>query len=248
MRFSLIFSIHSHLRKALERIRGGIAPLKRPSKYYPRLPRISMEKPGGLQVDMLYALEQRHSTKNIDQEKFLEHDEVRSLLGSSLSRRESGGRPYPSGGALYPIETYVIVQKVKDIPRAVYHYDPHENALEQLWDIPTPLQIFSTKRYGAAWANDAPLIIIFTGMWERGSVKYDDFAYFLGVVEAGHMAQNILLLVSALGLAASPLCGFDDQDVTKLLDLDEHREQPIYAIAIGKRRTDENLSPTKLDI
>jgi len=48
------------------------------------------------------------------------------------------------------------------------------------------------------------------------------------------MAQNILLIASARGLATCPLGGFDDDAVTKLLDLHERQEQPIYAIAIGK--------------
>ena len=233
MRSSLARSIHTHLRKALERIRGGVAPLTRPSKYYPRMPRISMEKAGAPRIDMVHALEQRHSTNSIDKKNALELDHVKELLGYSLRKREKGGRPYPSGGALYPIETYVIVQNVKDLPQGVYHYDPHENALEELWNIPMPLQVFAEK-YGASWANDAPLIILFTGMWERSAVKYDDFAYFLGLVEAGHMAQNILLIASARGLATCPLGGFDDDAVTKLLDLDEREEKPIYAIAIGK--------------
>src|SRR3989338_10472088 len=102
MRFSLAFSIHTHLRKALERIRGGVAPLMRPSKYYPRLPRVSMEKSAVPRIDMVYALEQRRSTNSIDKKNALELDHVKELLGYSLRKREKGGRPYPSGGALYP--------------------------------------------------------------------------------------------------------------------------------------------------
>src|SRR3990167_11423847 len=121
MRSSLALPIHPPRRKALERIRGGGAPLTRPSKYYPRMPRISMEKAGAPRIDMVHALEQRHSTNRIDKKNALELDHVKELLGYSLRKREKGGRPYPSGGALYPIETYVIVQNVKDLPQGVYH-------------------------------------------------------------------------------------------------------------------------------
>jgi nitroreductase len=47
------------------------------------------------------------------------------------------------------------------------------------------------------------------------------------------MAQNILLVATALGLDARPIAGFDDEKVLSLLDIDPNLEQPVYMISLG---------------
>ena len=45
-------------------------------------------------------------------------------------------------------------------------------------------------------------------MWGRTGKKYGDFSYYLGMLEAGHVAQNILLTASALRIGARPIGRF----------------------------------------
>jgi SagB-type dehydrogenase family enzyme len=82
-------------------------------------------------------------------------------------------------------------------------------------------------------ASSAPAIIFLTACWKRNYKKYGDFGYMLGMLEAGHMGQNILLAVTALDLNACPLRGFVDETVSRILDIDAAIEQPVYAIALG---------------
>jgi hypothetical protein len=41
----------------------------------------------------------------------------------------SGARTYPSGGALYPLEIYPVLQQVEGIADGIYHYDPWTHEL-----------------------------------------------------------------------------------------------------------------------
>jgi nitroreductase len=56
------------------------------------------------------------------------------------------------------------------------------------------------------------------------------------LLDAGHLAQNLLLVCEDLRLAAVPLGGFQDDALAELLGLDPSEEAPLYAILIGATR------------
>jgi nitroreductase len=56
-------------------------------------------------------------------------------------------------------------------------------------------------------------------------------------MEAGHVAQNILLQATALGLGAVPVGAFQEQQVAKVLKLP--RDQTVlYLIPVGRAAGD----------
>ena len=99
---------------------------------------------------------------------------------------------------------------------------------------PTPCLL--AERFAVSFAptaRDASAFLLFTAVWERTAAKYGDFGYLHAILEAGHMAQNVLLVASALKLSARPLGGFDDATIHNALGLDSDEEQPVYVIALG---------------
>jgi nitroreductase len=54
-------------------------------------------------------------------------------------------------------------------------------------------------------------------------------------LEAGHVAQKILLQAVALGLGGVPIGAFQDEQVQKVLSLPRDH-QPLYLIPIGHPR------------
>jgi SagB-type dehydrogenase family enzyme len=160
-------------------------------------------------------------------------EDLGTILGYSL-RKRSGviNRNYPSGGALYPVETYVISTSIKGYAAGAYHYNPSKHVLERLWDLP---EDFDMQNLLPNPGDGTPTtLIIFTSVWKRSSAKYGDFAYVLSLLETGHMSENILLSAAALGLRALPMSGFTDSEVSSLLDLTPENEQPIHSIIISK--------------
>lgn len=200
-------------------------------KTYERMSRIPLKEVVGT-TPFGDLLERRKSSVGTPRIRSLSLKEVSALLGT-LRLRDDQSRPYPSGGALYPIETYLI-GAIDRYASDVFHYHPEAHALEHLWATPASFSmenLFNTG--GALWAGRANAAILFTAVWRRNVHKYGNFAYDLALLEAGHMAQNVLLMATECNLEARPMCGFDDSIVDAALGTREMEEQCIYAICLG---------------
>ena len=154
-----------------------------------------------------------------------------------LGEAESFGgfleRPVPSGGALYPLELYVLVQRVAEARVGVLHYLPLVHAVEVLHGEPLPRLLTAELFLGQPYLADAAAVIVIAAAVERSMWKYEDRGYRYILFEAGHVAQNAILCAHALGLGALPLGGFFDDDLGALLRLDADREIALYGVAIG---------------
>lgn len=228
----LAFRIHEYLRNTF----GGGSHIESASipKEYPRMRRVELPRER-LAMPLSDALSGRASAREFETERHITSKEIGALL-ATLAMQNDMRRPYPSGGARYPIEIYLAAQRVTDIRAGVHHYVAGAHALEYLWKAP-PVELERGK--GNVYFkpfHHAAALVIFTGIWDRSAEKYGDFGYLLALLEAGHMAQNILLAASALNIDARPIAGFSDEAVSSLLDLDTSVEQPVYIIALGAKR------------
>lgn len=140
-------------------------------------------------------------------------------------------RSAPSGGALYPIEVYPLCINVKSVPQGCYHYNVKDKAIEKVNQ--KAIDKVSEMFVGIPKQKCAT-ILVFTAVKERTYIKYGERGYRFLFLEAGHIAQNILLLASVLGLKACPIGGFIEDNIADLLDIDHNREWIVYALAIGK--------------
>jgi len=61
-------------------------------------------------------------------------EEVSQLLWAvqGITDPKRGLRTAPSAGALYPLEVYVVIGEVKDLPQGVYRYIPKEHKIQQV--------------------------------------------------------------------------------------------------------------------
>jgi len=153
--------------------------------------------------------------------------EISQLLWAAqgITQSSHNFRTAPSAGALYPLELYIVISD------GVYHYNPHLHTLETLSteDIRGSL---SQAALGQRVIKDAPLSILITVVYERVTSKYGQRGNRYVDMEVGHSAQNIHLQAIALGLSSVPVGAFNDETVSKLLNLPpEH--QPRYIIPVG---------------
>jgi len=142
-------------------------------------------------------------------------------------------RAAPSGGALYPIETYAALFRVDGAMEGLYHYDARENVLEQL-DRESGLRarLAGATAYPGVVGRSAFLIML-TAIFERTTLKYGDRGYRFALLEAGHIAQNVCLMAEELGLGALCVGGFYDREVEALVGIDGIDESVIYMVAVG---------------
>lgn len=159
----------------------------------------------------------------------LELSDLATLL-SAYEADEGFQRRTPSGGALHPLELYVLSLRVDGLPPGVHHFDPFDRALELLATGEPELEtVFVDPAVGRA-----PATLVVTGLFWRSRCKYGLRGYRFALLEAGHLVQNLLLLAAATGIEALPLGGFYDDALDRLVSADGVNESVVYAVALGR--------------
>lgn len=178
------------------------------------------------------ALRQRRSIRNYA-EKALTLEEVGQLLWAAQGiTDERGYRTAPSAGALYPLELYVVVGEVEMLDPGVYHYDPHNHALQPVAD-GDRRQALTKEALGQSYIRRGAIDIIFTGIYERTTNKYGHRGRQYVHMEAGHAAQNVYLQCVPLELGTVVVGAFGDEGVQDVLELPEERV-PLYIMPVGR--------------
>lgn len=180
-------------------------------------------------------------------------DEELAPLGSSRSRRscrsfanapvdalslfrilrDSYGRDHqvPSAGALYPIGIEVIVL-VGDgtLQRGVYRCSDDGTYLRS-----RNIDIERTAFEHALDSDDlvfgAPVMFVLSADFSKTTWKYGNRGYRYALLEAGHVAQNLLLSATSMKLATIEYGGFLDDALSRLLKLETC--EPLLVVGLG---------------
>lgn len=141
----------------------------------------------------------------------------------------------PSGGALHPLEVYVLVRSVQGIPGGTYHYDSANHRLELLGK---GLHKRELARYfpGQKWFADAAFVVVLTSVFGRTQWKYEHpRAYRVVLAEAGHVCQTFCLTATWLGLAPFCTMALTDTKIERALGVDGITESVVYSMGAGVR-------------
>ncbi|MGI6376795.1 MAG: SagB/ThcOx family dehydrogenase [Anaerolineae bacterium] len=208
-----------------------------PLKRYPGAPRLTLEAPqirGG--ASLWQALHDRRSVRRYSATP-LTLDELSRLCWAAQGVTERHGdhlkRTAPSAGALYPIETYVVINRVEGVEPGVYHYAMGAHALEQL---KKGDYAEATARAGLDqdMLSDAAIVFVWSALFERSAWKYAQRAYRYVYLDAGHIAQNVALAAVGLGLGSCQVGALYDDEVNALIGVDGALESVLYMSAVGR--------------
>jgi SagB-type dehydrogenase family enzyme len=155
--------------------------------------------------------------------------------GTTLRIREYSFRSAPSAGALYPVETYLVANRVEGLTPGLYHYDVPEAFLQLLkeGDYGRPLAACALDQ---RMLEEAAAAFVWTALIERSAWKYVERAYRYIYLDAGHIAQNLYLAATGLGLGCCSVGAFFDDEVNELLEVDGEKETIVYMATVGKLR------------
>jgi SagB-type dehydrogenase family enzyme len=136
-----------------------------------------------------------------------------------------GFRAAPSAGALYPLELYAATSD------GLLRYKPDGDEVERLsrQDIRGALAAASLAQ---TFVGASPVVFVITGVYGRTAAKYGDRAERYVHLEAGHAAQNIMLVATQLGLGGTTVGAFVDEAVELALGAGSE-ETPLYVIPVG---------------
>jgi SagB-type dehydrogenase family enzyme len=142
-------------------------------------------------------------------------------------------RTSPSAGALYPIETYLAVNRVATLTSGLYHFNIIKNALELLRDHDVSTALCSAA-LGQTMVRECAAVFIWTAVVARSKWKYRERAYRYIYMDAGHIGQNLYLAAVALGLGCCTIGAFFDDEVNEVLNIDGTEETAVYMGVVGK--------------
>lgn len=160
--------------------------------------------------------------------------EVSQLLWAAQGITDARGlRTAPSAGALYPLELYLVVGNVKNLPSGIYKYNIEKHQLSRVARGDKRPDLYSVALFQSP-VYDAPAVIVIAAVYERTKAKYGERAVRYVHMEAGHAAQNVYLQAETLGLGTVCIGAFEDQEVKEVLKIKEE-EQPLYLMPVGRK-------------
>ena len=142
-------------------------------------------------------------------------------------------RAAPSAGALYPIETYVVVNRVEELVPGLYHDQVKEEQIVLLKEGDFGCDLAGAG-LGQEMLEEAACVFVWTATVGRSKWKYRERAYRYIYMDAGHIGQNLYLAATALNLGCCTVGAFFDEEVDRLIGIDGKEEISVYLGAVGK--------------
>ncbi len=210
-----------------------------PYKTYPDAPVVKLELPTPEGAgELFHAIETRRSVRVFSDEA-LSLSEISRLVwaaqGVTAKHGDAAFRAAPSAGAQYPVETYLAVNRGEGIDAGVYHLNVRDFALERLSE-GSPGAVLADAGLGQGFLATCSVVFIWTGIYKRLMWRYGKRGVRYIFMDAGHIAENLHLAATAMGLGCCAVGAFDDEDVAGILGLDGKDEFPVYLSAVGVPR------------
>ena len=167
----------------------------------------------------------------------LSRDELEMLVFATqgVTAKHAGYllRTAPSAGALYPVETYLMVNRVVSLAAGIYHLNVAVNCLELLRTGDFSEQLASAA-LGQQLVASGCVTFIWTAIPGRGAWKYGDRVYRYLYLDAGHIGQNLYLAAVNLRLGCCTIGAFYDDEVNGIVGADGTMETAVYMGVVGR--------------
>jgi len=149
-------------------------------------------------------------------------------LAFVLQVAKGSGAPVRAAGA----DLYVAAHRVRDLAPGLYRYRAEAHALE-------------LRRQGALGdrmvracagqekAGAAAVGLLMLAQLGEDGARGCDRSYRDALIEAGAIGQRLYLAAEALGLTARNLAAFVDEDLNRLLGLDDRSEATVHLTMLG---------------
>jgi len=149
-----------------------------------------------------------------------------------ITDESSGLRAAPSAGATYPIEVYPTVNSVDGLTQGIYHYliESHDLELLRAGDFGREMSRAALDERMLMQAN---VVLVLAAIFQRTRLRYRDRALRYIHFEAGHIAQNVYLIATSMGLGTCAIGAFSDDALNRLIGFDGREQSVLYLLAVG---------------
>jgi SagB-type dehydrogenase family enzyme len=159
------------------------------------------------------------------------NDLIWAAYGVTHTDKSLKMRTAPSAGATYPIEITCAIEEVDGLENGIYHYDTR---LEEIW------QAMPGRHFGRiqAAALDQEFIIqsnlIIFMVYNPAPIvpEYGEDSFKYAAFECGHIAQNVTLMATSLGMGSVPVGAFDQRQIAEIIGVTGDKEV-MYLVVVG---------------
>jgi SagB-type dehydrogenase family enzyme len=225
--------------------RVGMSPS--PIKHVKGLSSILLSIPGNIRQNKTALLDVLEARKSIRKyaNSYISKDNLSHFLYYSarikeIFKNEEGTltkRPYPSGGARYPLEIYVVNNRMSSIEKGIHYYDPLKHQLILINKNKTYQNKFNTFVMNALHPHmkrDSDVVFIITAVFARTMWKYEKIAMSLILSDLGCLYQTMYLVATEMNLAPCPLGKPAEELVKDWLNLSWFEESHVGTFLLGK--------------
>lgn len=234
---------HTNPTGGTYRFLGKIEPqpvVKPPmSKTVVQLYQPNLERLKTTDIPLTDVLESRHSIRNYHSCPITAQQLGEFLYRTARVKNLNGeysSRPYPSGGGLYELELYLVINTCYGISSGLYYYNPLAHQLEQLCERTKDVEALLKDAWGASGQQDIPqVLIVFTARFQRLSWKYEAIAYSLILKHVGVLYQTMYLVATAMNLAPCALGSGNTDLFAKAAEIDYYAESSVGEFMLGSK-------------
>lgn len=142
-------------------------------------------------------------------------------------------RALPSGGALYPLEYYILALNVSGLPKGLYHFNTFLSGLTLIAKDKSVLD-FPALCSQRQFFNKPAAVIYTTAVFERSRAKYGPRALRFILLEAGGVNAQMCLLSAAMNLdCCTDGAGFEDK-IEQMIGIDGRTEGLVSTFVLGR--------------
>lgn len=188
---------------------------------------------------LVKTLEERHSAREFCGTP-MKLEEVSTIIKYSfgLARRTMNyngviatTRYYASGGGLYPVYVYLLINNVSGIKKGLYKYQPYSHSL---YPVKKEMNIEELFQYGNFDFDNYSFCVLYEYDLNRNYLKYGELSLLTTLIELGIMSHNFELMCTSLDFAACEIAGFDKQYAEKCIGLDGINSHILFTNICGK--------------
>lgn len=216
-------------------------------------------------------LDARTTCRNYDPQASLPLEVFSGIMARTFGRRGSGRpapgfevikRTSPSGGALHPVECFLIVQRVQGLAPGLYRYRAAEHALLAVaprvaapvagdvgtralpageaataWSSESLRAFAQIAVAGQAFFVDAAVLCVLAPRFHRNFWKYRNHAkaYRVCVLDAGHLSQTLQLCATQAGLGPFVTSAINEVDLERAFGMIHYEQSPLLVCGFGPR-------------
>ncbi len=144
-------------------------------------------------------------------------------------------RTVPSAGARHALETYLLINRVKDVVPGLYRYSALNHSLVQISVEPGMAEKVTEGCLGQKQVFNSAVTFIWAASVERMSWRYVERGYRYLHLDAGHVCQNLSLVAETINCGVCAIAAYNDEKLNSVLGIDGEEYFSIYVASLGKK-------------